>query len=166
MATKRNWWHNPRATGRSWFPVKSYNEFTPTQRMKAYTWLKAEYAAARRTRPMECDACTQNLGVIEPHSEDYSGPPFGDHIGQHGLCFTCHMIVHCRFHNPRAWDDYRAAIREGAVFKPFHGRTFHAFAATFLSAGGLPGPARFTGILRTATLLDEIEDAQRSQAVA
>lgn len=129
--------------------------------MKAYSWLKAEYAAGRRTRPMECDACGQDLGIIEPHSEDYSGPPFGDHIGAHGVCFTCHMMIHCRFRSPETWNAYRQAVRNGAIFKPFNGRVFGVFARTFLGTS-LPEPARLrppTGL----TVLDAIEKARRPQ---
>ena len=144
--------------------MKSYNQFTPKQRMKAYNWAKAEYAAGRRTRPMECDACTQNLGIIEPHSEDYSGPPFGDHIGAYGVCYACHMMIHCRFRAPDAWHAYRAAVRDGAIFKPFHARAFGAFARLFLG-GTLPEPTRFRAAAGN-TVLDEIEAAQRPQMAA
>jgi hypothetical protein len=91
--------------------VQSYNGFTAHARLKAYKWLMAEYAAGHRVRPIACDACTQNEGLIEPHSEDYS-EPFGDHIGQHGCCYACHMMIHCRFGAREAWDRY--ASREGA----------------------------------------------------
>jgi hypothetical protein len=141
--------------------VRSYNQFTPKQRMRAYNWLKAEYAAGRRTRPMVCDACTQDLGVIEPHSEDYSGPPFGDHIGEHGVCYVCHMQIHCRFRAPAAWQAYRIAVRSGAIFKPFHGRAFGAFTRLFLGAS-LPEPARLRPVTGP-TVLDAIEEARRPQ---
>jgi hypothetical protein len=120
----------------------------------AYRWAMAEQAAGRRVTPGECDACGQTEGLIERHSEDYSAP-FGDHIGRHGLCYTCHMMVHCRVRSPEAWRPYRDAVRAGAVFKPFHGRAFNAFAAAFLR-GTLPAPARWRAG-RADTLLDQID---------
>ena len=40
--------------------------------MRALRWLKGEYAAGRRHPPLVCDACDQDEGPIEAHSEDYS----------------------------------------------------------------------------------------------
>jgi hypothetical protein len=68
--------------------LKTYNGFNHDQRMRGYRWLQGEYAAGRRARPTVCDACGQNEGPIEAHSENYSAP-FGDHIGKHGLCYRC-----------------------------------------------------------------------------
>lgn len=104
-----------------------YNSFSPAQRQAAFNWLKAEYAAGRRVRPVKCDACGQTQGLIEPHSEDYAGPPYGDHIGAFGLCYRCHMMIHCRFRSRQAWDLYRQAIREGKQFAPIKGRHFGTF---------------------------------------
>ena len=134
--------------------VKSYNAFTPAQRLAGYRWLQGEYAAGRRVRPPMCDACGQTEGIIEAHSEDYSRP-YGAHIGQYGLCYTCHMMLHCQFTSPEPWQQYRAALRAGAVFKPFHGRAFHVFAGWFLRPG-LPTPARWRPPMRE-TVLDAIE---------
>lgn len=118
----------------------------------------AEYAAERRVRPVLCDGCGQDAGLIQPHSEDYS-KPWGDHIGKYGLCYTCHMMVHCRFKNPEVWDNYRDAVRGEAIFKPFTGKAFGAFAAVFLNRP-LPTPARAREPV-LSTLLDEIEAATR-----
>jgi hypothetical protein len=143
--------------------MKSYNSFTPKQRMKAYDWLMVEYAAGRRVRPTICDACGQKEGLIEPHSEDYSGPPFGDHIGQYGVCFTCHMMIHCRFRSPEAWHNYREAVRGGEIFAPIRVRAFNQFTRAFLSAKGLPDP-EWVGAGVESTILDEIEAAARPQS--
>jgi hypothetical protein len=72
-----------------------YNGFSAAQRQRALAWVKKQYAAGTRQRPTRCDACSQDRGIIERHSEDYS-EPFGDHIGAYALCFTCHMMVHAR----------------------------------------------------------------------
>jgi hypothetical protein len=140
--------------------MKSYNGFSPCQRQAAFNWLKAECAAGRRVRPAICDACQQDEGFISAHSEDYSAP-FGDHIGQYSFCYTCHMQVHCRFGNPEAWQAYRDAVRGGAIFKPFHGRAFHAFVIAFLRAS-MPEPARYR-LATGETVLDQIETTSRPQ---
>lgn len=92
--------------------MNSYNGFSPQQRLRALAWLKREYAAGRRVRPTACDACGQTVGMIEPHSEDYS-EPFGDHIGAFGFCYRCHMMLHCRFSARAAWLAYLDAIKRG-----------------------------------------------------
>jgi hypothetical protein len=53
----------------------AYNGFTSSERDRAFAWYKGELAAGRRHRPTVCDVCGQTDGVIEAHSEDYSGPP-------------------------------------------------------------------------------------------
>lgn len=113
--------------------VKSYNGFSPAQRMRALNWLKGEYAAGRRAKAVECDCCGQTKGIIEHHSEDYS-EPFGDHIGAWSLCFICHMMIHCRYRNPRAWTRYKESIADGFTFEPFYNRNWDAFRRRFLES--------------------------------
>jgi len=103
-----------------------YNGFTPNQRLKALAWLKRQYAAGTRTPPSSCDACGQTDGVIEPHDEDYS-EPYGDHTGSIGVCYRCHMMIHCRFKNPDGWKQYRAAVRRGLRFEALRTRAFWKF---------------------------------------
>lgn len=98
-----------------------YNGFSSRERDTAYYWLMDEYKAGRRHRPTCCDACGQDKGFVEPHSEDYSAP-YGDHIGGWGLCYRCHMMIHCRFRSPKTWDAYRQAVREGKRAEPIFGR--------------------------------------------
>lgn len=92
--------------------MNSYNGFAPAQRVKALKWLNGEYRAGRRTRPTSCEACGQTEGLFQAHSEDYSAP-FGDHIGEHDLCYVCHMMIHCRFTANPVWEDYRTKVRSG-----------------------------------------------------
>ena len=133
--------------------LKPYNGFDHAQRLAALAWLKGEYAAGRRTRPVRCDACGQTEGPIDPHSEDYSRP-FGEHIGKHGLCYRCHMMIHCRFKNPQAWVAYKQHVREGRIFVPI-GRSFPLFCQQSLNAKGDNVP--FTqGSMRERTLLDDL----------
>ena len=103
-----------------------YNGFTGSQRMKAYRWLMAEYSAGRRHKPVRCDACLQERGVIEPHSEDYSAP-YGDNIGRWGLCYRCHMALHCRFRNAESFDFYCRTLAAGDRFEPIMTRNFPQF---------------------------------------
>jgi hypothetical protein len=64
-----------------------------------------------------CCACGQDKGVIDAHAEDYSEPFAAGKTDEFHLCFTCHMILHCRFRNRSAWDRYRDAIRAGGHFR-------------------------------------------------
>jgi hypothetical protein len=107
--------------------MNSYNGFSPRQRNRALRWLHKQYAAGRRTRPTQCDACGQTRGIVEHHSEDYS-EPFGDHIAAFALCYRCHMMVHCRFRYPPAWRRYREAVAAGRTFEPIYARNFPEFA--------------------------------------
>lgn len=133
--------------------MKPYNGFDHNQRMRALHWLRKEYAAGRRHPPTFCDACGQNEGVIEAHSEDYSGPPYGPHIGKHGLCYRCHMAIHCRFRHPGAWTAYKNAVRAGRIFHPI-GRSFGKFIQEF-TRHGLNVPFK-QGPPRPHTLLDDL----------
>lgn len=114
--------------------MNSYNGFAPDQRRRALAWLNREYAAGRRTRPIRCEACGQDRGPIDAHSENY-GEPFGPHIGGFAVCYRCHMALHCRFRNPLAWDRYKADIRAGKIFHPI-GRNFGTFTEETLNRFG------------------------------
>ena len=133
--------------------VSSYNGFDHNQRMRALYWLRKEYAAGRRHPPTLCDACGQTEGVLEAHSEDYSAP-YGDHIGRFGLCYRCHMAIHCRYRHPGAWKAYKQNVREGRIFHPI-GRNFTRFIHEFTRQGrGVPfkqGPPR------AHTVLDDLK---------
>ena len=111
--------------------MNSYNGFKPTERMKALRWYKGEVAGGRRSDPVKCDCCGQTKGIIEAHSEDYS-ELFGDHIGKYGLCYRCHMIIHCRFKNSSAWQVYRGQVLSGVQFEPMYARDFQRFVRDHL----------------------------------
>lgn len=115
--------------------MKPYNGFTPADRSRALRWLNAEYAAGRRTRPTRCDACGQMDGLIEPHSEDYSAP-YGDNIGAFGLCYRCHMILHCRFNQPVAFQLYVETVLRGVRWPPLPSRDFPAIQRMFAMGSG------------------------------
>jgi hypothetical protein len=134
-----------RARYREEAALNHYNGFTPYQRTKAYRWLKREYADGRRSPPTSCDGCGQTEGIIEAHSEDYS-EPYGDHIGQFGFCYRCHMMLHNRIRAPEVWTRYKAEVAAGVTFTPFLVRDWWSFRAQHLTgrrpAVGEPGPAR------------------------
>jgi hypothetical protein len=133
--------------------LKTYNGFDHNARMKALYWLRREYAAGRRTKPLICDACGQTEQPITAHSEDYSDP-FGDHIGKHGLCYRCHLMIHCRFKAPEAWETYKLHIRQGRIFVPIS--NFQVFCGQTLSAKGRNVPFK-QGPVRERTLLDDLQ---------
>lgn len=93
--------------------MKSYNGFSPQQRYKALDYHKEQIRLGNKPeRPEKCDSCGQTHGILVWHSEDYS-EPFGPHIGQHGLCYVCHMWIHCRFRNRGGWELHKKRISEG-----------------------------------------------------
>tara|TARA_Y100000385_G_scaffold241948_1_gene258661 strand:- start:4970 stop:5389 length:420 start_codon:yes stop_codon:yes gene_type:complete len=113
--------------------LNSYNGFSPSHRYKALAWFKKEIKEGRKpAKPDICDACGQKDGVLAWHSEDYS-EPFGSHIGEHGLCYLCHMMIHCRFKNKATWSKYVDIIESGMVAEPFHFNDFKTFANDFLN---------------------------------
>jgi len=136
--------------------VNSYNGFSGAQRLRALEWVRPQYAAGTRERAKVCDACGQTEGVLDRHSEDYS-EPFGDHIGAYGLCYTCHMLVHCRFRSPQAWHAYKTAVNGGATFPPMRSRNFRGIAESFL-ANRFPEPVWRDPPRRR--VLDEIDSGQ------
>lgn len=74
-----------------------------------------------------CVICGVEGGVVDGHREDYT-PPFRleDDIP---ACYRCHMMIHCRFSFPDAWERYRAEIRAGWRYEPLLTRDFGAFVA-------------------------------------
>lgn len=119
---------------------KPYNGFSADERSRGGRWYRTELAAGRRSRPTKCDACGQTAGIIDAHSEDYSAP-YGEHIGAFGLCYRCHMMIHCRFRNPEIWKHYVREVSQGYVFQAFHTRDFQQFCAEMLE-----GPVKQTAV--------------------
>jgi len=104
-----------------------YNGFSPTQRTKALKWFRQQQKDGLKPHnPTVCDLCFQDEGIIDWHSEDYS-EPFGSHIGEHGVCYICHMMLHCRFKSKQAWDVYVKALSEKKCFTAFKNRNWIQF---------------------------------------
>lgn len=108
-----------------------YNGYSPHQRMKAYKWLMNQYEKGLRTKPNKCDSCALDVGIIEPHSENYS-EPYGEHIGQYGFCYRCHMMLHCRKRNSKNFLAYCQAVNEGKQYEPFYKRDWSKFKKEML----------------------------------
>jgi len=121
--------------------MNSYNGFTPNQRMKAYKWLMNEYATGKRIKSTKCDSCGLTQGIIEPHSENY-GEPYGNHIGQYSFCYRCHMMLHCRFKNPKAFAQYTQEIANGKQYAPFFNRSFPLFVEQQLNGWNPQGETK------------------------
>ena len=140
--------------------ANSYNGFTGAQRAKAGKWFREQVKAKHRLpAPAECMACGQTGGLLQWHSEDYS-EPFGPHIGRFGLCYRCHMMVHCRFRAPGAWERYRRELRLGYQFGPIFSADFERFVLEHLSLWN-PTGRRFRGI-PPRYLLEEIERGEHA----
>lgn len=138
--------------------MKSYNGYSPTQRMQAFNWLKYEMQVGRRKQPCKCEVCGQTKGKIMYHSEDYS-EPFGDHIGAYELCFTCHMMIHCRFRNPSIWKQYIELIKNGLQVQDVN--NWFQFKRKFLDKKYSPD-ATMTGTGNYQILIDIDEKNIRS----
>ncbi len=107
--------------------MNGYNGFSGKQRLAALKWFRNQQAKGMKPHnPSECDICTQTNGALEWHSENYSSP-FGKHIGQFGLCYICHMMIHCRYKNQTAWKIYKQAIKDKKMFKNYKGRHWMFF---------------------------------------
>ena len=109
-----------------------YNGFSGPLRAKSAAWVRRQLIKGTFTKPTQCAACGQNSGIIDSHAEDYS-EPFGPHIYAFALCFSYHMMVHCRFKNPKAWDAYILAINCGRRLKDgYEKRSIGGFNAQLL----------------------------------
>jgi hypothetical protein len=136
--------------------MKSYNGFSPAQRMKALKWSRARRAAAGEpAAPSICDSCGQTHPPLTYHSEDYS-EPFGPHIGQYALCYICHMMIHCRFRNPARWRTYKEAIRKGVIYDSYGTNNWQQFRNDFLMSNAFPNTYSL-GEPKLNCLLDEID---------
>lgn len=109
--------------------MNSYNGFSPAQRYKALAYHKAQIkSGAKAPKPKMCDGCGTERGFLAWHSEDYS-EPFGPHIGEYGVCYRCHMHIHCRFKNPKAFAKYAEVIESGYRFVPYISSNWERFKA-------------------------------------
>ena len=140
--------------------LKAYNGFSEAQRNKAQRWLNASWASGQLVKPERCVACGQTHGVIDAHAEDYSEPFRAGVTDGFHLCFICHMQVHCRPHNRRAWSMYRMRVETGwRAIALGPGRNFGLFKSRFLS-GDMPREFFEYGEIPDRPVLWEIEQSQ------
>lgn len=112
--------------------MNSYNGFSPETRNRAQNWLRKQWQSGALDKPARCCACGQDQGIIHAHAEDYSEPFRAGVTDEYHLCFVCHMMVHCRFKNRRAWKRYCDAVARGLRSAPTYANNFYAFKAAFL----------------------------------
>jgi hypothetical protein len=135
--------------------MRAYNGYSEKDRRRAQAWLNRQWQSGVLARPVQCVACGQNEGIIDAHAENYSEPFAAGKTDQFHLCFTCHMMVHCRFRHPDDWRYYKAVIQSGGRYAPVFSRDIGGFRAKHIG-GKCPAPdAR--GKFRGQFLLDEIE---------
>lgn len=116
--------------------MNSYNGFSPEQRNKALKFHKERIQAGLKPpHPKSCDGCGVDRGFLAWHSEDYS-EPFGDHIGEYGVCYICHMQIHCRFRNADAFKEYASLVKDGGFYDPFARPHWWHFKTMFLQGNG------------------------------
>lgn len=112
--------------------MNPYRGFSPEVRSRSGRWLYAEIRAGRvPAGPPRCQACGQNAGVLEWHAEDYS-EPFGPQTWAYGVCYPCHMALHCAPKNPAFWAFYKRVLATGRRSRPMATRNFPLFARVFL----------------------------------
>ena len=135
--------------------MRTYNGFSGGQRRKAQAWLRRQWDARTLERPFRCAACGQDRGIIDAHAEDYSEPFAAGKTDQFHLCFTCHMMVHCRFSSLDDWQYYKAVIQSGGRYAPAFTRDIGGFRAKHIGEKCPPPDDR--GKFQGRFVLDEIE---------
>ncbi len=136
--------------------MRDYNGFSASRRTKAAAWIREGVAAGFIDPPCVCDLCGQDRGLFDMHAEDYS-EPFGPHVYRYGLCYGCHMMLHCRHRSPGAWALYLEHIHEG-IFPPWRSRDFGAVQAFLRSSFPPKRPAAAFGRFDRKGLLKVLRD--------
>ena len=94
--------------------MKSYNGFTPEQRMEGDRIIKQAIAEGKLEPAKECRVCGQRDGILHIHAEDYRPDKILKNC--RCLCWRCHMILHSRYRNRDAFLTYFREVREGKKF--------------------------------------------------
>lgn len=138
--------------------MRAYNGYSENDRRRAQAWLNRQWQTCVLARPVQCVACGQDKGIIEAHAEDYSEPFAAGKTDQFHLCFTCHLMVHCRFRHPDDWRYYKAVIRRGGRYAPVFSRNIGGFRAKHI--GGKRPLPDYQGEFRQRPVLEEIDQAR------
>ena len=94
---------------------KPYNGFSGVERGRAAAWSRKQVQLdLRDAHPSACDVCGRLDGKLAFHSEDYSFP-YGSHVGEYGLCYCCHMMIHTRYRAQQIFKTYRDHVRAGLM---------------------------------------------------
>ena len=125
--------------------MNPYNGFTPEQRLAAFEITKAAWRSGEATPPRACEDCGQTEGRIEAHDEDYDQP-----LRYYEVCYTCHMMIHCRYRDPFRWGQYIAMVADGARFR--RARGWPDFRERFLE-GELVAQVEFVGDRRAPSFV-------------
>ena len=96
--------------------------------------------------------------IIDAHAEDYSEPFAASKTDELHLCFTCHLMVHCRFRHQDDWRYYKAAIRSGGRYAPVFTRDIGGFRAKHI--GGKRPQPDYQGKFRQRLVLEEIDQGR------
>lgn len=135
--------------------MQTYNGYSGLQRRRAQVWLYRRWKSGVLIRPIRCVACGQDRGIIDRHAEDYSEPFAAGKTDEFHLCFTCHMMVHCRFRCPEDWRYYKTVIESGGRYAPVFTRNIGGFRAKHI--GGKRPPPDDQGNSRHRFALEEID---------
>ena len=106
--------------------MNPYNGFSEAERNAA--WVIQKKAIVNKTLvQMPCEMCSQGLGMLMPHLEDYTRPL----SAYHWLCVECHMSLHGRFSNPVRWVKLLLKLRDG------YKAPIYSNVMTFFSRSGI-----------------------------
>ena len=86
----------------AWPHTKSYNGFTPTERIRGWqvTWWLVAKGVLPEPHSIPCEVCSATEKTAW-HNENYYAPWNAD-----VLCRSCHALVHRRFRNPDGWLEF------------------------------------------------------------
>ena len=118
--------------------MKAYNGFSALQRNKAQSWLNKQWSVGKLQRPAQCCSCKITEGIIDAHAEDYSEPFTAGKTDQYHLCYRCHLMLHCRFANPKNFAHYCQMVYEGTQYRPFYQRNWVQFSKECLGEFNAP----------------------------
>lgn len=94
--------------------MKSYNGFSPAQRMEGDKILKEAInnGVIPAPKDMACCLCGQTQGIKHYHNEDYAP----EHVIDDArcLCWRCHMMLHTRYRHPLSYAKYMIDV---AIYK-------------------------------------------------
>lgn len=102
--------------------MKSYNGFTPAERMKGDRIIKKAISEGKLEPPTECIFCGQKEGILHYHCEDYTPETILENCMC--MCWRCHMILHSRYRNREAFDKYIEEISNGKRYPPVYKHDF------------------------------------------